>query len=303
MPKVVDKLHYTAALSSCTMALSWPYALAVLRMLRDALLQADVVLYLGPLFPLLGLRFPRKPFEAHKGTLFIPRATLGSRYSSAISVLGGGAKWPHAVQLFWSLGGMRMASDITAVTAAMRAYATGSRWQACAWLLAHASGADRVACTTAISSCEKAQRWEAALAFFAAAGVRSVRKDAAMYNATIASIASSSQAGLGWLGVLSLLHDMALENIKKSTTTLNSALTAMERAACWEWALSLFRDLPRASLAPDVISYNATMTSFEKESRWDRVLSLLKEARTLRLADGISDSVVKILFRRRRAQQ
>ena len=105
---------------------------------------------------------------------------------------------------------MRIPSDITAVTAALHAYSTGTRWEACAWLLSHTRNWDSVACTTAISSCEKARRWEVALGFFATAVAQGIRRDAAMYNATIAC---SSQGGLGWIGVLRLVHEMTRESI------------------------------------------------------------------------------------------
>ncbi|CAE7625069.1 unnamed protein product [Symbiodinium sp. CCMP2592] len=245
----VDRWHCTAALSACTLPVTWPFAIEMLGMVQAAQVQADVVLY-----------------------------------SSAISVLSR-ARWQLATQLFWNLRAMRIASDITAVTAALHAYSTGTRWEACAWLLSHTSNMDSVACTTAISSCDKAQRWEMALGFFATATVKGIRKDAAMYNATIAC---SSQGGLGWLGVLRLLHEMTRESIQKSTTTCNSVLTALERAGCWEQALWFFREMPRLSLVPDLISYNATMTSFENESRWEEVLSLLVEAKSRRMGDSIS---------------
>ncbi|CAE7036729.1 PPR10 [Symbiodinium sp. CCMP2456] len=245
----VDRMHCTAALSACTLPASWPFAVEMLGMVQAAQIKADVVLY-----------------------------------SSAISVLSR-ARWQLAAQLFWNLRAMRVASDITAVTAALHAYSTGTRWEACAWLLSHTSHLDSVACTTAVSSCEKAQRWEMALGFFATAVAQGIHRDAAMYNATIAC---SSQGGLGWLGILQLLHEMTQESIQKSTTTCNSVLTAFERAGCWEQALAFFREMPGFSLVPDLISYNATMTSFEKASRWEEVLSLLVEAKSRRMGDGIS---------------
>ncbi|CAE7892842.1 unnamed protein product [Symbiodinium microadriaticum] len=245
----VDRMHCTAALSACTLPASWPFAVEILGMVQAAQIQADVILY-----------------------------------SSAISVLSR-ARWQLAAELFWNLGAMRIPSDITAVTAALHAYSTGTRWETCAWLLSHTRNWDSVACTTAISSCEKARRWEVALGFFATAVAQGIRRDAAMYNATIAC---SSQGGLGWIGVLRLVHEMARESIQKSTTTCNSVLTALERLGCWEQALAFFREMPGFSLVPELISYNATMTSFEKESRWEEVLSLLVEAKSRRMGDGIS---------------
>ena len=176
---------------------------------------------------------------------------------------------------------MRIASDVAAVTAAMQAYAVGAQWMAVIWLFCQEKerrSADRLACTTAISACEKAQRWELALSFFASAGMR---KDAAMYNATI----SASSHGGHWPGVMGLLREMTQASIQKSATTYNSVLTALERATCWQRVLALLRDMPFLSITPQVISYNATMTSCDRETRWETVLSLLRELRSLRTGD------------------
>ena len=67
-----------------------------------------------------------------------------------------------------------------------------------------------------------------ALGFFASASVKGIRKDAAMYNATIAC---SSQGGLGWLGVLRLMHEMTRESILAADLVTSASLVLYRPAS------------------------------------------------------------------------
>ena len=108
---------------------------------------------------------------------------------------------------------------------------------------ARAVRADVVSYSTAISACEKAARWERALALLAAMRADALRADVIAYSMTI---------------------------------------SACEKAAQWQRALALLDELRARRLAPDAIAYNAAISACGRALECDRALALLDTMLTAR---------------------
>ncbi|CAJ1336436.1 unnamed protein product, partial [Effrenium voratum] len=108
----------------------------------------------------------------------------------------------------------------------------------------------------AVSACEKACRWEWAVALFR-------DKDLVSGNGLLRALA---RAGL-WREALRLLREMQ-EKMQANEISYNSALSACEESQQWMCALHLLDGFPRVALRRDIFSLNTVLGACEAARHW-----------------------------------
>ncbi|CAL1138925.1 unnamed protein product [Cladocopium goreaui] len=179
-----------------------------------------------------------------------------STFNLALSICKVARQWQRALDLVYAHpgrpGDFALASTIKACEA---------RWQRCLTLLERqldVGPIGPVVITTAISACEKAKKWQAALHL-----ARCVEDCVAL-----SSVMSACVQGSEWQRALCLFSRAG--NI--DAVTWSVAASACDRGSSWELAFHLFREMTTwGQVNPNVVVYGALLRS----SRWREQLSLL----------------------------
>eukprot|EP00438_Fugacium_kawagutii_P001690 Skav202604 [mRNA] locus=scaffold2348:134102:139813:+ [translate_table: standard] len=174
------------------------------------------------------------------------------------------SSWLGAVDAF---GTMRQSTFRPNVVSYGAAVACGT-WTAAAWLLKesyqHTLGSP-VACSAAISACEKGSFWQRALTLLELACVESVQRTVVCYNAAC----SACEKGKSWQATLALLASTALQ---PNVITYNAAISAGKQTNQWIQSLSVFSQLCWR-FYPDTITCNSIIAAFDR--RWQEAVQLL----------------------------
>ena len=99
------------------------------------------------------------------------------------------------------------------------------------------------------------------------------------YSAAISSCEKSQL----WEMALALLREMPSKELEPDVISYSAAISSCEKSALWEKALALLREMPSQWLEPDVVSYSAAISSCEKSGacnkhyQWKDALILLEE--------------------------
>ncbi|CAE7242276.1 unnamed protein product [Symbiodinium natans] len=145
---------------------------------------------------------------------------------------GKAKKWEAAIFVFDTLRSRRLA-DAVLRGAVVSACASCAAWQATLDLLK--VGLDVVACSSAITACERGQQWEKAIG---------------------------------------LLMEMRKQEVQPNVITYNAAMSACEKGDSWQTAFVLFAEMVELKVSPSVVSYGAVMAACRKASAWERALDL-----------------------------
>ena len=146
---------------------------------------------------------------------------------------GKAKKWEAAIFIFDSLQSFRIADSILR-GAVVSACAASAVWEATLELLK--GGLDVVACSSAITACERGQQWEVAT---------------------------------------TLLQEMHGQRVEPNVITYNAAMSACEKGNSWQCAFELFAEMVELKISPSVISYGAAIAACRRASFWERALDLL----------------------------
>ncbi|CAJ1350251.1 unnamed protein product, partial [Effrenium voratum] len=137
----------------------------------------------------------------------------------------------------------------------------------------------------AISACGETQRWELALQVLQYA--LHTAPDANSVNAAITVCGRASQ----WQAALRLLAEAECNLVRAQVLTYNASISACEEAEQWKAALDLFDAMSSSGLEPDLITYNTLVSACR--SRWRLGQSLLRAS--LRSFNALGAACAKAL--------
>eukprot|EP00438_Fugacium_kawagutii_P002059 Skav212340 [mRNA] locus=scaffold1488:128703:136906:+ [translate_table: standard] len=204
-------------------------------------------------------------------------------YSSALSALEKGRSWTLALEVFQRMDHRQLQRDVIAtgtqqqqwkvITAAVynaAISACGERWRHALvlvkWLAAVASVVDClmrllglqpnvITCSSLISACEKAGRWQEALHVLEELPSCQVRANVISYNAAIRSFEER------WQRALQLAEELRSGGLSADVITVNSVINDL-RGRRWDVALRTQRQWRQAlklhGPEPDVLTVNLT---------------------------------------------
>ncbi|CAE7395616.1 PORA [Symbiodinium necroappetens] len=225
-------------------------------------------------------------------------------YSAAITACTRGEQWPDAVAIFDRMQSRQVDSDLVACNAAMAAFGAGGRWLRSLLMLPPVGSSHSFG--TAISACQEAAQWEAALQMLPSSETR-VETNAFMYSAAISScakgsawqvaiwllsamqlsrlessliahnaaIAACEHDGGQWQRALFFLDSLQHEQLRSNIITYASAINACGKCGQWQMALQLFTDLALLRISPNIFAYGAVLAAFSEAAEWSKALALL----------------------------
>ena len=130
-------------------------------------------------------------------------------------------------------------------------------------------GCDIIAYSTAISACEKAYQWQAAMSLLFNTLLAKMKMDLIAYSATISACEKCQQ----WQYALLLFHEIKAAS-HVDLITYNSVISACENAGKWQEALELLFEAEDISLKTTTMTYNVAISACEKAHMWEAQLEL-----------------------------
>ncbi|CAE7376448.1 unnamed protein product [Symbiodinium sp. CCMP2592] len=200
--------------------------------------------------------------------------------SAAITACTRGEQWPDAVALFERMQSRQVDSDLVAHNAAMAAFGAGGRWLQSLRMLPPVGSSHSFG--IAISACQDAAQWEAALQMLPLSETR-VETNAFMYSAAISSCAKGS----AWQVAIWLLSAMQLSRLESSLIAHNAAIAACEHDDQWQRALFFLDSLQHEQLRSNIITYSSTINACAKCGQWQKALQLFADLAPLRISPNI----------------
>eukprot|EP00397_Hematodinium_sp_SG-2012_P018259 GEMP01018700.1.p1 GENE.GEMP01018700.1~~GEMP01018700.1.p1 ORF type:complete len:778 (-),score=183.43 GEMP01018700.1:398-2710(-) len=197
-------------------------------------------------------------------------------YSTALNACAKAGQWQCALELFDSMRGCGIRPNAIAYNACISALAKcehGVQWQSALSMLHSMDPSLRtvVSYSAAISACEKAGEWVAAVRLLDTMKAENVAPNAIAYSATISACARAAE----WSVALNIFDSMLSEKVKKDVIVFNAAITACANAAMWTRALGLMRRMERMKIHADTISYNAAIFACGNAGEWRLAKQLL----------------------------
>ena len=125
-------------------------------------------------------------------------------------------------------------------------------------------GCDIIAYSTAISACEKAYQWQAAMCLLFNTLLARMKMDLIAYSATISACEKCQQ----WQYALLLFHEIKAGS-HVDLITYNSVISACENAGKWQEALELLFEAEDGSLKTTTMTYNVAISACEKGHTWE----------------------------------
>lgn len=125
-------------------------------------------------------------------------------------------------------------------------------------------GCDIIAYSTAISACEKAYQWQAAMSLLFNTLLAKMKMDLIAYSATISACEKCQQ----WQYALLLFHEIKAGS-HVDLITYNSVISACENAGKWQEALELLFEAEVVSLKTTTMTYNVAISACEKGHTWE----------------------------------
>ena len=189
------------------------------------------------------------------------------------------SSWSSAVDALVSMTQQTFQPNVVSYGAAA---ACGS-WGAAIWLLGASIRRDlgsSVACSAAISACEKRSFWNTAVTLLEAAGVVHLQRSIVCYNAA----SSACEKGMKWQATVALLAITA-ERLQPNIITYNAAISAGKQTNRWSQALHTFSEL-LSRFYPDTITCNSILAAFNM--RWREAMQLV----TFLQVQGVEANVV-----------
>ena len=245
--------HFNATISACEKSGQWLPALALLKDMTKAKVQATVV-----------------------------------SFSAAISSCEKGGQWQMGLALFQDMPKVKVQANIISFGAAISACEKGGQWQQALALFQEVPRAQlqatHITFSSTISACEKGGQWPQALSLFFNMLATKVQADQISFNASI----SACEKGGQWQQALALFQGMPKAKLRANDRSFNASISACEKGRQWQQALALFQTMPKAKVQADQISFSATISACEKGGQWQQALSLFLE---MQLAELEPDQV------------
>ncbi|CAE6968328.1 unnamed protein product [Symbiodinium sp. CCMP2456] len=164
---------------------------------------------------------------------------------------------------------------------AISACEAASQWDAALGICESMDRGDGVTVSACISACEKGQRWIRAvdLARFLPQMLtvrKPTRGELQCRAIALAACISACEKGLQWQRSLQTASDLRpfLDSQKASKTLpYNAALCSLGRGVRWELAVSIVRWLPMSTLRPSLESLNACVGALRTAQEWSKAMS------------------------------
>ncbi|CAE7244379.1 unnamed protein product [Symbiodinium natans] len=228
-------------------------------------------------------------------------------YNTLIDSCGKGRRWTSAISLFQEISKNGLVPNEISRGALIPA---APHWAAA---LRAIPGCGQVICNAAMSRCEEAGQWRAALQLAwdrddldmvglgallsalrsswvkASAALRYGRQMQALTN-TISynSLIHACERGRCWLSALAAAAGAAAAGLRRSIVTFTSAANACEGCGCWELAGQVLTGLCHLSLRSSLISFNSQLQACARGTCWQQASLLLNSCR----ADATSAATV-----------
>ncbi|CAE7716037.1 unnamed protein product [Symbiodinium sp. KB8] len=183
-PNVVS---ISSALAACREGASWPLALDLLRSMH----------------PVHGV---------------LPNVVS---LSSVLKACASASRWHEALEVFVEAAA-RLVPNIVARNAAQSACASEGLWASSLSGFQASLGRDLVSINTAIDACDKARRWEWAVAALQRAAVASLVPDVVTYS----TATSACQSGHGWKLAISLVLEISQRHMRPNAASWTAAAGA-----------------------------------------------------------------------------
>ncbi|CAE7223582.1 unnamed protein product [Symbiodinium natans] len=264
-----DLVSYNGSIAASSKAQRWETGLGLFAGICEAGLSPDVV-GLNACISSLGAVWPRALQLLSGLGLDVTPNTISR--SAAINGLKKGHQWQRSLQLLRDMPRARLSANTIVASVALSACGVTALWAWAHWLFgALAVRADAVTCSTMLSACEKAGRWQLALDHLTATSRSKIRLDVVVYNACI----SACEKVAAWMAALRLFCSLEEAQLRRSIITFGAVISACEKAGHWQLALHLLGSMYAESVRPDVVCINACISAFEKGARWQMALYLL----------------------------
>ncbi|CAJ1402405.1 unnamed protein product [Effrenium voratum] len=266
----LDVIAFGAGISAC--GAHWQSALALLERLQMQRLRENSVVYNSAMKACeLG-----SAWQAALCLFSTAELDLVS-FSVAVSACGAGQRWAEAGQLLRQLGRHQLQPDVVLYNTTISA--CGSHWQEALVLLEEltdSQGADAISYNAAISCCEQASCWPAALALLSPT------------TATPAAVGGVVGAlGGRWQQALLIFQETRRFLRTEDVALYGALLSSCERGSAWQAAAEVFEEMRRAKVQEDVIAFNALISACEKCEQWAHALSALAELMSLTLEANV----------------
>ncbi|CAE7891920.1 unnamed protein product [Symbiodinium microadriaticum] len=235
-PNVVS---ISSALAACREGASWPLALDLLRSMH----------------PVHGV---------------LPNVVS---LSSVLKACASASRWHEALEVFVEAAA-RLVPNIVARNAAQSACASEGLWASSLSGFQASLGRDLVSINTAIDACDKARRWEWAVAALQRAAVASLVPDVVTYS----TATSACQSGHGWKLAISLVLEISQRHMRPNAASWTAAAGACVSSQSWSTAVQLLRH-EHGTVARAVL-----LQSCEVSCAWALVLPLLAAAQASAVA-------------------
>ena len=155
-------------------------------------------------------------------------------------------------------------------------------WAAASWLFGSSIRQDlgsSVACSAAVSACEKRSFWQTAVSLLESAGVGSLQRSIVCYNAA----SSACEKGMKWQATFAILATRAQYH-QPNVITYNAAISAGKQTTQWIQALEMFSELC-FRFYPDTITCNSIIAACDK--RWQEAVHLVAFLHVQRLEANV----------------
>jgi len=179
-----------------------------------------------------------------------------------------------------------MELDVVACSSALSACEKGLQWSRALQLFQRMrSGGQRpdvVACGAAVGACEAGQQWALALGLFVGMLAAGIRLSQVARNTALDALADEH----GWGQSLQLLGQAQILAVDLDAAACNAAVGACGRGQRWAWAARLLSRMRHCSLRPDAITYDAVALSAQDCGQQAPLPSLLAGSSRALAADA-----------------
>ena len=278
-----EALEFSLTMTACGKAHHWTQALELLSLLRQRLVQEDVLLRNAAICAC----GQAKKWQ-HALALFGELGLQVDQVAIRTAIAACASQWQHVLSLLNSLPQLMLSGTLLTHTAAVRACGEGSQWQWAVQLLSdvqrQAITADVILYTTTINACsasgeetmsqpsglgqELSQPWPAALFLFANLKGLSLSPDRIAYTAAISACGKAGK----WQHSLELLRESQLAHVQSDSTTYVTTISACKEH--WQYAVYLLTECHLSQITSDIVACNAAISCCAEGLQWQHAMLL-----------------------------
>jgi len=182
----------------------------------------------------------------------------------------------------------KLQPNVVACSAAVSACERGLQWQRALQVLASLPDAgispNTITMNAAVSACERVSQWPPAFQLLRRMWRRGPRPDVVTVSAAISAAAEGSR----WKLATGLLRSVQGVGVEVGMITRNALITACANSAKWDRGLRLLGGLSGHGFDDDAVAYGATLVACRRRGCWEQALRLLAVARL----DGVELGVM-----------